>query len=238
MNQLMRFILTLSLPLVISMDSAFGVPNYVLSQANESGEFSGRISSTNSDAGLIRLKVDFDNVKYLNVKDRIEIWDEGRTKAKCAGYVVGKSSNYLLLRTPDFRQCERTLSLRAGTYMKAYSQDLANNIEMGEELIDVLLMKRTALHGKLSREKERIEIYADKVEAVNGRYNVLRQKLMTEWQKELGALEEDQTVHLRNFENLKTRLDQVDKKLERYHIADENLKTDRWALDPKLYTEK
>lgn len=220
------------------LEPALAVPDYVLSKPSESGEFSGRISHTNSDAGLIRLKVDFDNVKYLNRKDRIDLWDEGRTNTKCSAYVVGKSNDYLLLRTPQFRQCERTLSLPKGTYMRAYSQDLANNITMGKELIDILLKKRTALHGKLSREKQKIETYTDKVEAVNSRYELLRQKLMAEWQKELGDLEEDQTVHLRNFENLKTRLDQVDKKLERYQIKDKNLETDRWALDPKLYTEK
>lgn len=217
---------------------ALAIPNHSLSESSESGEFSGRISHTNSDAGLLRLKVDFDNVKYLNRKDRVELWDEGRLNAKCSAYVVGKSNNYLLLRAPQYRQCERTLKLPAGTYMRAYSQDLANNIKMGEELIGVLLKKRTALHGKLSREKQKIETYADKVEVVNNRYELLRQKLMTEWQKELGDLEEDQTAHLRNFENIKTRLDQVDKKLERYHIEDKNLETDRWALDPKLYTEK
>lgn len=220
------------------MDAALAVPAQVLSQPSETGEFSGRLSHANRDAGLIRLKIDFDNVKYLNRKDRVELWDQGLKNKRCSAYVVGKSNNYLLLRTPEFRQCERTLTLPPGTYVHAYSQDLANNIKMGEELIDILLKKRTALHGKLTREKKQIETHADKVEAVNGRYELLRQKLMREWNKEIRDLEDDQTAHLRNFENIKTRLNQVDKKLQRYQIEDKNLKTDRWALDPKLYTEK
>lgn len=211
---------------------------YEKTQTEPSGTFSGRISHTNKSAGLIRLKVDFDNIKYVNKKDKIEIWDEGRSQRKCSAYVVGKSNNYLLLRTPNFIQCERTLSLSPGTYMNAYSQDLVNNLLMGEELIEILLKKRLAIHGRLSREQQQLDTYMEKVNAVNSRFEILRAKLMSEWQKEIGDLQEDQASNLRNYESLKARLNEIDKKLEAYRIKDENLVTDRWALDPELYYEK
>lgn len=232
MKSVLFFLFTL-----LSASQLMAIP-YEAKRTEPSGLFSGRISHTNVSAGLIRLKVDFDNVKYLNNKDKIEIWDEGRTERRCNAYVVGKSNDYLLLRTPNFVQCERTLTLPHGTYMRAFSQDLVNNMMMGEELIEILLKKRLAIHGRISREQQELDTYIEKVNAVNTRYEVLRAKLMSEWQKEIGDLQEDQTVNLRNYENLKTRLNEIDKKLEVYRIKDENLVTDRWALDPELYYQK
>lgn len=122
--------------------------------------------------------------------------------------------------------------------MRAFSQDLVNNLLMGEELVEILLKKRLAIHGRLSREQKQLDTYMEKVNAVNNRYEILRAKLMSEWQRELGDLQEDQTSNLRNYEGLKARLNEIDKKLEVYRIKDQNLVTDRWALDPELYYEK
>jgi flagellar biosynthesis/type III secretory pathway chaperone len=233
-----KFFFTACFVLISTCPSLVSALPYEKVKTDPSGIFSGRISHTNVSAGLIRLKVDFDNVKYLNKKDKVEIWDEGRTERRCQAYVVGKSNDYLLLRTPNFVQCERTLTLPAGTYMRAFSQDLVNNLLMGEELIEVLLKKRLAIHGRLTREQQQLDTYIEKVNAVNSRYEILRAKLMSEWQKEIGDLQEDQSTNLRNYEGLKARLNEIDKKLEVYRIKDENLVTDRWALDPELYYEK
>ena len=43
---------------------------------SEEGFFSGRISKINKEISTVRIKVDFDNIKYLNPKDKIEFWDE------------------------------------------------------------------------------------------------------------------------------------------------------------------
>lgn len=202
------------------------------------GEFSGRISHVNEEAALLRLKIDFGNIKYLNERDRVEFWDQAYPSQRCTSFVVGKSSDYLLLKVPNYEFCERFMFMALGTYLHLFSRDLVNNLKMGQEVLDILLKKRVALDGQVSRQQRELDIHIEKVNAVNARYEVLRQKLMAEWQKELGHLEEDRTVSLRNLESARTQLNEVDKKLEIYRIDDQNLKLDRWALDPRLYIRK
>lgn len=202
------------------------------------GEFSGRISHINEPAALLRIKVDFTNLKYLNTRDRVEFWDQTYPAQRCTSFVVGKSNDYLLLKVPNYEFCERFMFMALGTYLHFYSRDLVNNLKMGTEVMDILLKRRLALEGQVARETRQVDIHIEKVNAVNGRFEVLRQKLLAEWQKELSDLEEDKTVNLRNLENARAKLNEVDKKLEIYRIEDENLKVDRWALDPQLYIKK
>ena len=63
----------------------------------------------------------------------------------------------------------------------------------------------------------------------------MREKLESEWREELGLNEEDRLVSLRNYKDLQMRLDELDLKLQKYKIEDENLVTDRWSLDPRLF---
>jgi hypothetical protein len=76
------------------------------------------------------------------------------------------------------------------------------------------------------------------VDAVNKRFEILRQKLEIEWQKELAALEEDKAKSFTEFKNAVARLNEIDVKLEAYRLEDHNLKLDRWSLDPALYQKK
>ena len=125
-----------------------------------------------------------------------------------------------------------------GRYLQFYSQDLANNITMGRELVDILMKKRVAIQGKISRNQKELDSYTEKVNAINERYKVLREKLESEWREELGLNEEDRLVSLRNYKDLQMRLDELDLKLQKYKIEDENLVTDRWSLDPRLFYKK
>ena len=72
---------------------------------SEDGFFSGRISKINSDISVVRVKVDFDNVKYINVKDKIEFWDEKNDTKKCKSYVIGRTADYILLKVSDIKYC-------------------------------------------------------------------------------------------------------------------------------------
>mgnify|MGYP000297776578 CR=1 FL=1 len=78
----------------------------------------------------------------------------------------------------------------------------------------------------------------EKMNAVNERYQLLRSKLEAEWRDNLDALERDRITELRNYQNLEKRLDDLNFKLERYKVEDENLRLDRWALDSNLYYRK
>lgn len=232
----MRLIMAL-LPFLLSIKLCFAVP-LTDGQTKRTGLFSGRISRLNEEAGLIRLKVDFNNMKYLNKKDQVEFWDERGPKLKCKGYVIGKSNNYLLLKVPEFTFCKRFIYTSAGGYLKLFSQDLVNNLKMGRELVKILLKKRLALNSRLLKNKKSLDNHIEKVNAINLRYKVLRDKLEAEWREELGDLEEDRLTAYRNYKDLEGRLLDIDNKLEKYRIEDLNLAQDRWSLDPRLYYEK
>ncbi len=207
-------------------------------QTKRLGLFSGRISRINEEAGLIRLKIDFVNMKYLNKRDQLEFWDERGPDLKCKGYVIGKSNNYLLLKVPEFAYCKRFIYTAEGGYMMLFSQDLVNNLKMGKELLKILLKKRLALNSRLLKNQKNLDNHIEKVNSINLRYKVLRDKLEAEWREELGSLEEDRLTSYRNYKDLEGRILDIDNKLEKYRIDDKNLKDDRWALDPRLYFPK
>ncbi len=207
-------------------------------QLKRLGIFSGRISRLNSEAGLMRIKIDFTNMKYLNKKDQVEFWDERGPEVKCRGFIVGKSNEYLLLKVPEFNYCKKFIFVTEGAYIKFFSQDLVNNIKMGRELVSILLKKRLALNGRLLNNQKELDRHIEKVNAVNLRYKVLRDKLEAEWREELANLEEDRLTAFRNYKDLEGRILDLDNKLEKYRIEDKNLKKDRWALDPRLYYPK
>lgn len=216
----------------------FSSMSYASKDKDEIAVFSGRISRLNLKADLMRIKIDFGNVKYLNTKDKVEFWDERESTRRCKAYVVGKSNDYLLFKVPSINFCKTKVFLSVGAYLQFFSVDLLNNITMGKSLIDVLLKKRLALSGKLRREEKDLDSFIEKVNSINARYQILRDKLEAEWRDQIASLEEDKTTSLRNFKDLERRVDELDTKLERYRIEDKNLKLDRWALDPRLYYKK
>lgn len=204
----------------------------------DQGEFSGWVSKLNPAAELVRFKVVFDNLKYINKGDSLIMWNESRTKQKCQGHIVAKSEKYILVKVKEYSVCTRQIHLAAGSYTKFFSQDLINNLRMGRELVKVLVKKHTALAGKLSRYKKNLDSYMDKMSAVNNRYQILRMKLEQEWRDEVAALEEDRLTLVTEYDRTKTRLDDVNYKLEKYRISDDNFMLDRWSLDPKEFTPR
>ena len=139
---------------------------------------------------------------------------------------------------PELASCEKYLYFTLGAYFKFYSEDLLNNISMGKEVVTILLKKRMAVLGQLSVKTKEISAHIERVNAINARYQTLRDKLDQEWQKELHALDEDKTYAVRSFKDLERRRDEIDQKLEQYKIKDENLTLDRWSLDSHLYFKK
>jgi hypothetical protein len=211
---------------------SFGVPKEM------NGIFSGRIAKVNRPASLLRVKVDFENMKYINKKDKVSFWDERQPELQCQAHVLGKSNNYLLLKIPEIRRCAQVVALTPGMYYRFFSQDLVNNLKMGRELVDILVKKKLALGGSLSRKKKELDNHIEKVNAVNMRYKLLRDKLEAEWRDEIAALEEDRLTTVKEYKDVEARLLDAEHKLEKYRIEDENLHEDRWSLDPRLYYKK
>lgn len=205
---------------------------------SEDGFFSGRISKINYEISVVRIKVDFDNIKYINVKDKIEFWDEKNSSLKCKSYVIGRTADYVLLKLPDMKYCTQNLYFTTGAYFKFFSEDLKNNVSMGREVVGILIKKRMAVQGQMDVRNKEIQGHMDRVGAINARYQTLREKLEQEWQKELHGLDEDRTFSLRSYKDLERRRDEIDQKLEQYKLKDENLTLDRWSLDSNLYFKK
>ena len=200
--------------------------------------FAGRISRLNKTAKLARIKVDFNNSKYLRNKDRIEFWNETYPEKRCIAYLEGRSNEYLLVKIPMYDLCVTKVHVTVGSYLHMYSPDLESSLKIGKDLVDILLKKKLALDARLIRYKREVDGYVEKMDAVNKRYEVLRQKLEIEWQKELSSLEEDKTKYYMNYKHTQSRLNELEHKLYKYRVHDENLSQDRWSLDPKLYFKK
>jgi hypothetical protein len=200
--------------------------------------FSGRISRLNRVAHIMRVKVDFENAKFLNNKDRIEFWNETYPDRRCMAYLEAKSNEYLLLKVPSYNVCINKVGITTGTYLHFFSPDLDNSLKIAKDLVTILMKKRLALEARLERFENEVESYVEKMDAVNKRYEILRQKMEIEWQKELSALEDDKTKSYMNYKHSQARLNELDHKIQKYRVQDQNLYEDRWSLDPKLYYKK
>jgi hypothetical protein len=229
----MRYLVFISL-FIISSDSF--TKDYKLNE--ETVIFPGRISKINKTARLIRLKVTFENVKFLTRNSRVELWNESVPDKKCLGYIEGTSSDYILIRLPEYYRCERRVSFTVGSYLHLYSPDLEDNLVVAKELVRILHRKRTALQSRLSRHKKSVDSYIEKVDVVNRRFEILKQKLDLEWQRELGSLEEDKTRSYQNYRQTQARINELEYKIQQYRVRDQNMIEDRWSLDPKLYFKK
>ncbi len=219
--------------------SGLGVSQTPESPTDENGNrFSGTISRLNPKARLARIRTDFKNIKFLSRKDRVEFWNETYPDNRCIAIVEGRTNDYLLLKVSQYDSCIRKVHFTTGSFLHFESPDLAQTIKVARELVQILLKKRLAMQAKKDRLSKDLSGHVEKVDAVNKRYEVLRQKLEIEWQKELSALEEDKAVSFTEYKNSEARLNEIDSKLEAYRIEDHNLKLDRWSLDPALYIKK
>lgn len=211
----------------------------VHSSEEELGSFGGRISKLNAKAKLLRVRVKFKNAKFFNKNDRMTFSSSGQlNEKKCVGYVKGKSNYYLLLKVPHYKKCIKEVHLTVGAYLHFQSEDLVNNIKVAREIFGILLKKRLALKSKIDKQKKNISVYIEKVETVNERYQLLKDKLDLEWQQEVHNIKTDQENHTKQYKQLEIRLGEVDHKIEQYRIEDTNFQKDRWALDSKLYYKK
>ena len=200
--------------------------------------FTGRISRLNSKARLARIRTDFENIKFLNRKDRVEFWNETYPDMRCVGLIEGRTNDYFLLKIPQYDTCITKVHFTTGSFLHFESEDLAQNVKIAKELVEILLKKRLAMQAKKDRHQKELSTHVEKVDVVNKRYEILRQKLEIEWQKELSLLEEDKSRAFTEFKNSEARLNEIDTKLEAYRVEDHNLKLDRWSLDPALYIRK
>jgi hypothetical protein len=210
----------------------------VFAELSEDGFFSGRLSRINYKISTVKVKVDFENIKYLNPKDKVQFFDEKNKNQMCKGFVLGRSASYVLLKVPNINYCEHFLQFTNSAYFRFYSEDLVNNIKMGKEVVGILIKKRLAVQSQIDVKNKEIQSHIERGNALNARYQVLREKLEEEWKKELQALETDKLAFTHSLQDLTRRRDEIDQKMELYKVKDENLTLDRWSLDSSLYFKK
>lgn len=225
--------------IMITFHATFGWAQSEESAKDEKGShFTGRISRLNSKARLARIRTDFENIKFLNRKDRVEFWNETYPEMRCVGLIEGRTNDYFLVKIPQYETCIKRVHFTTGSFLHFQSDDLEQTVKIAQELVEILLKKRLAMQAKKERHQRELSGHVEKVDAVNKRYEILRQKLEIEWQKELSLLEEDKARSFTEFKNSEARLNEIDTKLEAYRVEDHNLKLDRWSLDPALYIRK
>lgn len=233
---------------VFSAVSALAVVNAVGGSGIEGGSlaknpvematFPARVSRINDTAQLVRVRVEFKNAKFLNRGDRLEFWTESNLKNRCMAQLEARSTEYLLLKVPEFKECVNRVQIAVGSYLFFWSKDLENNMKTAQELVEILMKKRMAMLAKKQRHQRDLEGHVERVEAINKRYEILRQKLEAELQSELQDLEEDKARQYVSFKQAESRLNEIESKLESYRIHDHNFTLDRWSLDPELYIKK
>lgn len=214
------------------------LPLIGFAKEHPTGLFSGYISKVNEVAKTIRVRLDFANSKFLTKKDTVKFWMQHNKSLNCRGLIIGKSNDYILLKLARYTLCSKRISLSPGNYLHFYSEDLANNIQMGSEVIKLLNKKKLALNSKMLDSKRELDSYMNRVNALNERYRVLRSKLEKEWRDELQNLEDDRLITLRNYKSFQHRLNEVNFKMAKYRIEDENMKEDRWSLDSRFFYKK
>jgi hypothetical protein len=222
--------------------TAFGAPTSTTavspSPATTMATFPGHVSRLNDTGGLMRVRSDFKNAKFLNRGDSVEFWGEVNPQARCVARVEARSTLYLLLRVPEYDACVRRVHLTVGAYLHFWSRDLENNLVTARELVEILMKKRMALLAKKRHHERDLEGHGEKVAATNARYELLKRKLEAEHQKSLGDLEDEKAQKFVVFKQFEARLNEVESKLESYRVHDQNYTLDRWALDPALHIKK
>ena len=202
------------------------------------GEFTGRISRLNTPAALLRIRVRFENLRYLTRGDRVDFSSQENSLKRCQSTVKGKTNDYILLKVPFWERCTRHVHFTVGAFLHFYSQNLLENIKKGKEVVDILLKKRIALESRKRRFQKELESYDNKVGATHEKYQVLREKLEKKLRGRLSDLENDKSLTLKDFHHTEIKLNNIDYKLEQYRVSEENLEIDRWSLDRRLYFKK
>lgn len=207
-------------------------------ELSEAGFFSGRIAKMNGESGVVRIKVNFENVKYINQKDIIEFWDEKNEVLKCRATIHARNSDYLLIKVSNFIECKEKLPFQVGAYLKFFSEDLYNNITMGKEVMGILLKKRQSISGMMEEKNKFILGFEAKKKELNVRFQKLKEELDLQKAKEEKKLEEERALAIKFYKEFEVTRDDIDQKIELYRLKDENMILDRWSLDPQLYYRK
>ncbi len=209
--------------------------NLALSEDFNKSTFTGYVSRLNENAKLIRVRVNFKNLKFINKGNQIDLYSDALPNKRCYTKLLAKTNRYLLLKIPNYLHCVKNIPFTVGSFLHFSSHDLKKNIEVAEELIKLLIRKKKGIKYLLINDQKKLSSYIEKVEVINKRYKLLEDKLLLEWQDAISRIENDKYQNVAKFKTLENRMHDIDFKLEKYRIYDQNIAKDRWALDSNIY---
>ncbi len=203
--------------------------------AKEDSLFTGRVSRSNPKASLMRVRVDFANYKFLDKGDRVQFWTADNAQQICSAYVKGTGSKYVLLKVREYHRCVSRARVAVGSFLYFRGTDLLKNQQLARKLTQIILKKRLALESRLLKGKKVLSSYTQRIDLVNKRYQVLKEKLEIEWQNELAQVEENKNASFQVYKGTLARIEDLDFKLEKYKVYEHDVYEDRWSLDEKIY---
>lgn len=201
----------------------------------EWGKFSGTVLSlsTNPQNGILRVKFDFTNRKFLIKGDKVEFYSQNNNANPCIGRVMEKGIKEILIKVHHLDHCILKNPFRIGSVLDFYSQDLIDHIKTAQDVLEILKKKKMALTSKVTRIKNELNGYMDKLSATNEKYTQQTQLIEQQWSKELTQLEEQKLQFINELKDIELRIFDVDLKMEQYFYKDKNWDLDQWSLDQR-----
>ncbi len=202
------------------------------------GIFSGRLFKTNEVGEFVSFVVDFENMKFLNKQDRVQIWRQENPQVTCSGVLISKTSDVILVKLESLLECQKRIGLSTGSYYRMNSFELESRIEKVSDFYKILIDKEFALRSLILRNEAELSKISSRMNAVNDRYRALELKLKAEWQNDVRLIEEERTQLQRKISEYQISRNDVLFKMEKFKQGESNLKTDRSSLDSKYYFTK
>jgi len=197
-----------------------------------------RVSRINPTKQLVRLRFESLNSKFLQTNDDLEVWNELTSSLKCQAAVIGKSSEYYLMRIYQWEKCFSRSGFTVGSLLFLSSKNLEKTLVNAREMRRILLLKRALTSSKIDQVKNGNENNLSNIEYINNKYETMIQKIKEDWNNSLKSANEIASNEEKLLNSYRNSINEIDFELERYKIEDENTKLDRWALDQTINKNK
>jgi hypothetical protein len=204
----------------------------------EPGVFSGRLFKINEVGNFVSFVVDFQNMKFLNKQDRVQMWRQENPQVSCSGVLISKTSEVILLKLNDVQDCQKKIGLATGAYYRMNSFEFESRLDEVEDIYKILIDKEFALRSLILRNESDLSKFESRMKAVNERYKMLESKLKAEWKNDIRLIEEERGQLQKKIVDYQISRNDVLFKMEKYKKGDNNLKEDRSALDSRYFFTK
>ena len=200
--------------------------------------FTGRVSKLIPEQGLMRLRLEFANSKFLKREDDLEFWNEGRPDVRCQAFIRGRSNEYVLAEVREWGECIRKVGVTTGSFLFFDSKEFQKTLNSAQEMMKILLKKRAVLSG--FRDRNNTANYENnlRMDNINAIYQERMERLKSEWQEALKGVTELKNNNDRDMLSIDNQIKALDFEIERYRVEDENVIKDHWSLSPEQISIK